>query len=383
MFDFEKRLLKNIDWWLIGSYIAISIIGLFAVSSATHTADSGFMTYSVKKQLIAMLFSTIVMFVIMCMDYRIFYQMSLIIYIGMILSLISVFIIGTNIKGSQRWIMFGPASVQPSEFAKIFLVLSLAKLIDKKRDFITKLPGLALIAVVVLFPIALIYKQPDLGTSLVIVFMVIIMLIVAGLPMRYLGYFTVAGVGLMPVAWHFMKDYQRNRILVFLNPENDPLGAGYNIIQAKIAIGSGNWARLPDSSQYVYRTWGKGLFTENTLTSLKFIPEQFTDFVFSVIGEGLGFWGSFLLIGIFCFVVVRCIYIGMKAKDYYGALVVSGFTGMFMFHILENIGMNLGLMPVTGLPLPFVSYGGSSFLVNAIALGIILNIGMRHKKIQF
>ncbi len=383
MFDFERRLLKNVDWWIVGIFVLISIIGLLAISATTVGSDGAFFNSHVKKQLVWVALSLIALVIVVCLDYHIFSQAGYLIYVITIILLIAVLLFGVTRNGAKRWLIIAGQSIQPSEFAKIFIVLSFAKLLSQKRERVKNLFGVVLMVAFVLVPIALIYMQPDLGTSLVILFIVGIMLFVAGLPWKYITIGSIAAVVMAPVAWMFMKNYQRERILTFLNPELDPFGSAYNVIQSRIAIGSGNWVRLTDTGEYVYRFFGKGLFSPDTMTGLKFIPFQFTDFIFSALGEGFGFVGACLIVVLFVVFIYRSFKIAMKAKDLYGALVVAGLSAMFLFHVLENIGMNLGLMPVTGLPLPFVSLGGSSYLANTIALGIILNIGMRHKKIQF
>ncbi|QOR36335.1 rod shape-determining protein RodA [Clostridium sp. 'deep sea'] len=383
MFDFEKRLLKNVDWGIVVIFIILTIVGLLAISATTSGGQGLQFTSSVKRQVMWIAISLVALIVILCIDYHFFNNAAYLIYAVTILVLIAVFVIGVSRNGARRWIIIAGIQIQPSEFAKIAIVLSLARLLSQKRDRLHDIVGLGMFLGFALVPIVLILKEPDLGTSLVVLFIVAVMFFVAGLPWKYI---TIAGIGSVvaaPIAWIFMRDYQKNRILTFLNPERDKFGSAYNVIQSRIAIGSGNWQRLTETGTYVYNVTGKGLFSPDSMTGLKFIPFQYTDFIFSALGEGFGFLGSALIVILFLTLVYKSVKIAMKAKDLYGALVVSGLSAMFLFHILENIGMNLGLMPVTGLPLPFISLGGSSFLANTIALGIILNIGMRHKKIQF
>jgi len=382
LFDFDKRLLKNLDWSLIVIYVLLSIIGLFAVA-ATTASDGVYFTSSVKRQIMWIILSYVVVAIVLFIDYRIFSQTGYLLLVLAAIILIAVLLFGPVINGSRRWIFIGQFSIQPSELAKIFFVLGFAKFLVSKRDNVNNISTLILSILIAAIPITLIYLQPDLGTSLVLVFMLISMLFVANIAWKYIITAIVASVGATPIIWLMLKDYQKNRILTFFNPELDPLGAAYNVIQSRIAIGSGNWSFLSDSNIFDFSLSGKGIFASDSMTSLKFIPAQYTDFIFSAIGEGFGFLGAGLVIVLIFLLIYRSIKIALKAKDLYGAYVVIGLASMFLFHTWVNIGMTMGLMPVTGLPLPFISLGGSSFLVNSIALAIILNIGMRHKKIQF
>jgi rod shape determining protein RodA len=382
LFDFDKRLLKNLDWSLIVIYVLLSIIGLFAVAATTGT-DGVYFTSSVKRQLMWILLSYVVVAIVLFIDYRIFSQTGYILLLISALLLIAVLLFGPVINGSRRWLFFGPFSIQPSEFAKIFFALGFAKFLVNKRNSVNNITTLISAIVIAAVPIVLIYLQPDLGTSLVLVFMLIVLLFAADIAWKYIITALIATIGATPVIWMMLKDYQKNRILTFFNPELDPLGAAYNVIQSRIAIGSGNWNFLSDSNTFNFNLSGKGIFASDSMTSLKFIPEQYTDFIFSAVGEGFGFLGAGLVIVLIVLLIYRSIKIALKAKDLYGAYVVIGLASMFLFHSWVNIGMTMGLMPVTGLPLPFISLGGSSFLANSIALAIILNIGMRHKKIQF
>jgi rod shape determining protein RodA len=382
VFDFDKKYLQNLDWPIVIIYILLSIVGLLAIASTTGS-EAGYFTSSVKRQLLWMLLSVGVVIVVLGIDYRIFSQTAYILYGVGVLTLIAVFLFGTEINGSTRWIYFGGMSIQPSEFAKIFLVLGFSKYLVSKKDDIDKISTLILALAIAAIPMFLIYMQPDLGTALVLLFAIIVMLFIAGISWKYIATAAVGAIVSAPIAWSMLKDYQKNRILTFFNPELDPLGAAYNVIQSRIAIGSGNWTFLSESGAYLFDFSGKGLFAPDSMTRLRFIPEQYTDFIFSAVGEGMGVIGAGLVIIMMTILIYRSFRIAMRAKDLYGAFVVSGLAGMFLFHFWVNIGMTMGLMPVTGLPLPFISLGGSSFLANSIAIGIILNIGMRYKKIQF
>jgi rod shape determining protein RodA len=218
-------------------------------------------------------------------------------------------------------------------------------------------------------PFLLVLKQPDLGTSLVFLAIVFGMMFVAGISLRHLGAIVGAGLVFMPIFWHFLKDYQKKRLTVFLDPNVDPLGSGYHIIQSKIAIGSG-------------MLFGKGLFN-GTQSQLNFLPENHTDFIFAVIGEELGFVGATIILLLYLVLLYRGIKIAGAARDNFGTLLATGITSMIAFHLLVNVGMTAGIMPVTGIPLPLMSYGVSALTTNLVSIGILLNIYMRRQKILF
>ena len=248
------------------------------------------------------------------------------------------------------------------------MIIALAAMMEK-RGKIQSLTDLAPIAGYVAVPFLLVLKQPDLGTSLVFLAIFLGMVFVAGIRLRIL--FGIFGLGLaaMPVLWHFLKDYQKMRIMVFLDPNVDPLGAGYHIIQSKIAIGSG-------------LLFGKGLFG-GTQSQLNFLPENHTDFIFSVVGEELGFVGCAILLLLYLIVLWRGVKIARDASDTFGRLLAVGITSMIAFHVLINVGMTMGIMPVTGIPLPLMSYGVSSLTTNIMAIAILLNIQLRRQKLLF
>jgi rod shape determining protein RodA len=264
-------------------------------------------------------------------------------------------VLAPKVKGTQSWLSLGVIRFQPSEFAKISLVIVLANVLSRypPLTFISFLAGLG-VGMPALF---LVLAQPDAGSVLVYVVIIFAALFVAGSPLKYLGSILGLGTALLPVMWFFLKEYQKMRLLVFLDPTRDPLGAGYNVIQSRIAVGSGS-------------VWGKG-FLQGLQSKLRFLPEPHTDFIFSVYAEEFGFWGSFLLLFIFGIILTRIIAAGMKSRDIQGKLLVAGVAAWVWFQMFESIGMSIGLMPVTGLPIPFLSYGGSSLLSLSIALGML------------
>jgi rod shape determining protein RodA len=364
----DPKLLKNVDYPILIIIILITVMSVLIISSATHATAPGGSFHYAKMQIIWFCLGLVAMMLIMALDYHTIAQWSNIIYVLNIGALLAVMIIGKETMGAQRWIPIGPFSFQPSEFAKLATIITLAKHIERKKH-LNSIGDLAPIFLHVALPMILIMKQPDLGTSLVLMAIMFGMLFIGGISYKLLGEVIGAGILSTPVLWHFLKDYQKKRLLVFLNPNVDPLGDGYHVIQSKIAIGSG-------------RLLGKGLF-QGTQNQLDFLPEQHTDFIFAVLGEELGFVGGLFLFVLFFSLIYRTIQVAFKARDLLGTYMVIGIATMWTFQAMVNIGMTLGIMPVTGIPLPFMSYGGSSFLMNMMAVGLVLNVGMRRQKILF
>lgn len=404
----ENRQWRNFDWFLLLAVVLLIGTGLLAIFSATHNSSN---PGEFGRQMVFLIPATIAMVVMLLYDYGWLFTMSRWIYWGNVALLTFVLVAGHSALGAQRWINLGFMTIQPSEFAKLALIVTLAKLLSMKS---AKDPRtLLLVALHVAVPAALIFRQPDLGTSLVFGAITLGMLFWAGLPIAllfalispilslltsaigwplWIAYLIVLGVWAwrffpihvgvkvgvfvlnlasafaFPLIWNLLKPYQRQRLVVFMNPEADPLGSGYHIIQSKVAIGSGGLA-------------GKGLF-EGTQTQLHFIPEQHTDFIFSVIGEELGFFGGLGLLAIFLLLVWRGVDIARKAKDDFGSLIAIGVVSMLLFHTFVNIGMTTGIMPVTGIPLPFISSGGTSLLTNLAAIGLLLSISIRRHKLR-
>lgn len=374
-----RRYWRNLDWPLILAVLALTAIGLVVIYSASYSqliAASLSPWHYVRTQLIAFGMGLIVAIIIILIDYRAWARWSKLIYIATMVLLGGVLILGQTIFGSQRWVRLGPLNLQPSELAKIAIVLALAKFFEKEENA-QSLQGVAKAFLLVLLPMALILKQPDLGTAAIFIGLFFTMwyvgngrtkhIVIAGLVLILA---TVVVVVVSLQGWiSIIKPYQLTRILVFMDPYSDPSGAGWNIIQSIIAIGSGGF-------------FGKG-FLNGTQSSLHFLPANHTDFVFSVIAEEFGFLGSVVVLALFVVVIWRGLRIAAVAKDTYGTLLATGATGIFFFHLIINIGMTLGFMPVTGLPLPFITAGGSIMLTSLIAVAIILNVGLRRSKIMF
>jgi rod shape determining protein RodA len=360
------RLTENLDFTLLFAVVFLCFYGLLVLYSSTRLAvTAGSDPYFfVKRQSLWILSGFLFLTIIMFIDYHHLERYSKVIYFGAIVLLIMVIISGRLTYGARRWLVIGPFDFQPSEFAKIALIIFLADFLSKNKlkfdNFFYYLLPFAYTGLLIL----LVFMQPDLGTSLVYLAILIIMLFVAGIKIKFLIFTFLAGISSIPVLWIFLKDYQKNRLILFLNPNLDPLGGGYNVIQSKIAIGSGGFL-------------GNGIFS-GLQSQLNFLPAQHTDFIFSVVGEELGFVGTILLLGLYVIILWRGIKIALEARDLLGSLLAAGAVSFLFFHIVVNIGMAMGMLPATGLPLPFLSHGGSFMISNLIVIGILLNVEL-HK----
>lgn len=350
--------MKKFDYILLLSAFLLLAIGIAAVYSATYTRTSSFY----QKQILWAIIGTGMFFTFSNIDYRIYSRYSKLIYIFNIIFLISVFIFGSKVLGAQRWIKLGPISIQPSELAKLFVVLTFSDLLIRNyKDTFRGFKDLIFSGLHIVPIFLLVAAQPDLGTGVVILFVYMVLIFLNGID--YKTYFTLCGVGasLMPVAYFFaLKPYQRQRVFTFLHPEDDLLGSGWNIIQSKIAVGSG-------------QLFGKG-FLNGTQDKLRFLPESQTDFIFAVISEEFGLLGSVTIIGLYFLLIFTILKIAQKTEDRYGQLICYGIAAIVFFHTLVNIGMVIGVMPVKGLPLLLLSYGGSSLMFVSTMLGIVQSV---------
>lgn len=352
--------IKKFDFTIPLLALLLSIFGIFIISSATKNGVHGIEgEIFVYKQIIWVGFSFLVFIVLSFYDARKLKNFNLIFYLVNLFLLGIVFFIGSQKLGAQRWIDFGPVSFQPSESAKLLLLLFYSAYFSSitGKDISWKNIGLAFVYLIP--PILLILLQPDLGTGAVIIVILMGIMLGAGVKVRDIAIiilvFSLIFAG--AVKFHVLEDYQIKRLTVFLSPESDPSAAGYNLTQAKIAIGSGGLT-------------GKGYYS-GTQSSLRFIPERHTDFVFSVIGEELGFLGSMVLLVLYLLLLLRIMYVTYTLRSKFLRLFCIGYSAFLLFHIFTNVGMNMGIMPITGIPLPFISYGGSFLLVNIICLAII------------
>lgn len=369
----DRRLTRNLDWYILGAVLFLVGMGLLSVYSATRgwLAESNLdQYYYLIRQATWAALGLVGLAAALYFDYHLLEEISLVFYIASIGLLVLVLAVGKVVSSAQSWLAFGPlASLQPSELAKLAVIIRLAVVLQRE-DELNTWKGLLVPFFYAGVPLALVLLQPDLGTAMVFAGILFGMLFLAGAPARFLAGVIILIATISPIVYvFFLKDYQKARLLAFINPYRDPLHSGFNVIQSMIAIGSG-------------RLFGKGLFS-GTQTQLNFVPEHHTDFIFSVIGEEFGFLGSIAILVAYLLVIWRGTVIMRNARERFGGLLAGGVLSLFLFHVLINVGMNLGIMPVTGIPLPFLSYGGSSLITSLTAIGLLLNVGMRRQKILF
>ena len=362
----DPKSISKFNWSLLLAILAVSIIGIIAINSANHGRTEPFFRDLYIKQIYWILIGLIAMSAALVIDCRDLSRYAYAIYIITILALVYVVVAGDAASGAKRWIRIGSLSIQVSEFAKIALILALAKYFESGKIqgqyFFKNLWLPALLTGIIVMLIAI---QPDLGTAIMVFLIFLVFITAIEIDGASLTKLFGTVVLLIPSLWFFLRDYQKKRIMTLFNPEMDPLGAGYHSIQSKIAIGSGGF-------------WGKGLFM-GTQSRLNFLPEKHTDFIFSVFAEETGFVGVAALLLLYLFIILKGLNIAFHARDRFDLFLALGVVGSVSFYALFNIGMTVGLFPITGLPLPLVSYGGSSLVTNFFALGLLLNIGMRRK----
>ena len=365
----KRRLLKNMDWGILICAIVLLIIGLVALMSATQNSESD----ELVKQMQWFAMCIPIVIIVICIDYELIARVSPVMYGIFVLLLVGV-LFTRPINGARSWYDLGFFLFQPAEFAKIFVIIFLAyaisKVQERKKDEINKPWKLALLLLIPIVPIALIIKQPDYGTACAFIIATVLILYAAGIRKRYIISAVAIIVILVPVAYFYLlPSHAKQRIDVYLNPNIDPRGAGYNIIQSKLAIGAGE-------------LFGMGVLKGNQ-TQLGFLYPKTTDFIFSVIGEEMGFIVTGAIVLIYVTLIVKAIYIAKTAKDELGSYIAIGIAGIFLFHMTENIGMTVGLLPITGVPLPFISYGGSAMITNFILIALLLNVSGRRQKAIF
>jgi len=348
---------KDFDWPIVISALIIFGVGLLFLFSSLYPNK----TDCLFKQLVWFLVGVLTFVLITNINYRNIVGFAGVFYVLTIGLLIAVLIFGGRRFGAQRWIVIGPVSIQPSEFAKFFVMLTLVHYMTYCKSPRT-LPHILMPILIVLVPFVLIMMEPDLGTALILIPILFVLMYAWGVKLGYLIFIGCAGFLLAPFGWFLLRDYQKERLLVFLDPGKDPLGAGYTIIQSKIAIGSG-------------RLFGKG-WLAGTQNQLNFLPERHTDFIFSVIGEEFGFLGGLILIGLYYLIIRRAFFIAEKTEDPCGKLLCVGIASMIATQVIINMCMTMGFMPVVGLPLPLVSYGGSSLLVTIASLAVLEGVAI-------
>ncbi len=365
----KKSVFWHIDVLLLASTVALSVLGVLMIYAVTKPQSIylGVGTHHfLIRQAIFVVIGIVLMFVTMAIDYRYFEEFGLLVYAGVIFLLLVVLSpIGKNVLGGQRWFQIGPIQLQPSELAIVGLILIVAFICSRRDIENPKIFVLTLVAAGI--PIGLVYLQPDLGTAIILGVTLLVMLVLAGVRARYLAVLISILLFAILLVLHFgiLKQYQVERLTAFLHPKNAPAATVYSLQQSENAIGSGGF-------------WGKG-YGQGLETNLAFVPEQQTDFIFTSVGEQLGFVGTVSVIGVFALMAWRLLRAVMLARDSYGKVIAAGTLGVLSFSVFENIGMTLGIMPITGIPLPFLSYGGTSTVVFFVLVGLVLNIEMRRE----
>src|SRR5438094_7633571 len=360
---FDRRLITHFEWLLPLLAFAVSGLGAMTVYSATHVPGAHGLSPLALRQLLWLAGGSVAMLAALIFDYRRLERTAFVVYVLVLLAVLAVPVLGRIGGGSRRWIPLGPVSIQPSEFMKLGLVLVLARHFARTYE-----RGLGLGAAVVpmlltAVPAVAILAQPDLGTVAVLGVVSLTMLVLGGVQLRWIAAISAPVGVLAPLIWKHLKAYQQRRVLTFLNPDMDPLGAGYHVIQSKIAVGSG-------------LLLGKG-FLRGTQNHLNFLPEQHTDFIFSVFAEEWGFVGAIVLMALYLGLIMRGLVIASRARDRFGVLLALGVMSIVFWQVVINVGMTTGLLPVVGIPLPFFSYGGSSLLSLLAGIGLVMNVSMR------
>lgn len=360
---FEK--IRSINWGLVLLLTVISSIGFAVLYSA---ANGSFQPWALKS-MIRFAGALVMMLAVAVIDIRVWYRASYPIYILATVLLVLVDVKGVRGLGAQRWLELGPVSLQPSELMKVGLVMVLARYFNTRTiEEIGKPLQLVYPLMLILVPAALVMKQPDLGTAMMLVFCGGGMFFLAGVRLWKFLVVTVGGISLVPVAWQFLREYQKNRIYTFLNPENDSLGAGYHIMQSKIALGSGGM-------------WGKG-FLLGTQSHLNFLPEKQTDFIFTMFAEEFGMAGALVLLGLYTLVFAYGFAIGLRSRNHFGRLLALGVTVNAFLYVFINTAMVMGLIPVVGVPLPLISYGGTAMLTVMFSFGLMISVYI-HRDVRF
>jgi rod shape determining protein RodA len=357
-----RNLWHDFDWSMFAAVIVLSVISLVEIYSATKNSSAEHS--AVFRQLVWVIIGVVFLFVVSAIDYHTISEHIPWIYLGSIAVLLYTLALGKTVAGSKSWIVVGSMRFQPSELVKIVVVIAAARYLSELRNirYVT-IEHLIKIALICGIPIILVALQPDLGTTITFLPILGLGLLVRGIKPLTLALLIIAFILALPVSWPFLGQHQRDRIINFVNPEHDLKGSGYQVYQSKIAIGSGG-------------VMGKGVF-KGSQNQLGFLPTRHTDFILSVVGEELGFAGVALTLGLLAFILFRAVYTAQTARDELGLFLVMGVFGIYMFHVVENVGMVIGFMPMTGIPLPFMSYGGSSILAAFSATGLVISVRRR------
>ncbi len=361
--------LDKIDKTLLFGVAILVMLGLVTIFSTSYNS-SGTGVLNFEKQLAMSVIGFIIMLFISLFDYRALKNYTGIIYVFACLILVAVLFLGASVRGTSSWFNLGVFNLQPSEFIKVVIIIILSKYFSKSGLESNNLKKTIISGIYVVIPVLLVVLQPDLGSALIITFTWFAMLLISGIKRNHLLMIIFAAVVVSGISWNFvLKDYQKDRVMTFLDSQHDLKGAGYNVNQSIIAIGSGS-------------IWGKGL-GHGSQSQLNFLPEKHTDFIFAVIAEEMGFIGVLMVLGLFGLIFYRLLKISEEAQDNFGKFLVLGTSVVLFFHVIINIGMNMGIMPVTGIPLPFVSYGGSSLISLMMMFGIVQSVYVKGRRYKF
>ena len=359
---FQK--VRSFDIWLILSVLALGIIGTIAM----YSSDGGQFSYHTKSHIIRFVIFFSLMFILSFVRIKFWHDLGYFFYFIVVLLLIYASFYGITASGSQRWVSLYFINLQPSELMKIAVIVCFAKYYHRMQlNSVNEFRNLLIPIIILLIPITLVLSQPDLGTSILIASSGLVVIWLSGVNIKYFIYTGLALIVSAPFVISFLKPYQKIRILTFFDPERDPLGAGYQIIQSKIAVGSGG-------------IWGKG-FLKGTQSYLEFLPEKHTDFIFTLFSEEFGFLGSLALLFIYSIMIYRIIAIGLIARSFFAKLYCYGFGSAIFIYIVVNMSMVLGLLPIVGSPLPIMSYGGSSMLATMLGLSIVMSSKIYHRQL--
>lgn len=377
---FNKGLLRNLDWLTLGIICALFAVGLITIINVTASPFIGeestpaeifekLNLSSAIRQLLFFVAGMVILFVFTAIDYHAITPYIKYFYLIMLLSLVAVLFFGSRQRGTAGWFMIGSYGFQPAEFGKMVIILVLARSISKQTEAagefgITELRQIIPAIILVAIPVLLIMRQPDYGTAMVYVLIFLSIIFVGKTAPRVLMMLLIMAGILIPIVWFSMEDWQRLRIFTFLDPNYESTDAGLQVAQARIAIGSG-------------QIFGKGLFAPGSLSQLGYIPEQHNDFIFSGAVETFGLVGGLVILSLYALLIIRTFQLAMRAKDDYGVFIIVGVGAMVLFHVIENVGMNIGLLPVTGIPLPLFSYGGSNLVTTLGCYGMVLSVDMR------
>lgn len=367
MVQIDRRLIKNFDWVTLLIVVVIAIVGIMTIYSATRLPFGGKQPLFYLKQVAWFVFGVIALFLVVSFDYKWLSRFSLPLYIVGIVFLAATFVFGRESMGAHRWLSLGAISFQPSEFFKVAYIIILSQQLSTIDKPISATHFFRILFLIVLFPFILLIKQPDLGTALIILTVFVLLALTKGLNKKSVVLFLVICLISLPflgnILWEGLRDYQKNRFVAFIEPDVDPTGIGYHIRQSKITAGSGGFL-------------GKG-YLKGTQGAFRFLPEGHTDFVFAVFAEEWGFLGSLILLSLYLLLILRGVDTAKKARDEFGRLLAIGITLIFSLYFFVNVGMTLGLTPVVGVPLPFMSYGGSALVSNFLLAGILISIRSR------